>query len=41
MAEDKKTNLEESRAKDKKTRKQDFAVCFLGFALVMLAKIVA
>lgn len=28
-------------AKDKKTRRQDYAVIMLGFALVLLAKIVA
>jgi hypothetical protein len=41
MAEAKTTDYEESRAKDRKVRRQDYAVCILGLALVILAKIVA
>lgn len=41
MAENKAMSLEESRAKDKKARKQDLIICCLGCALALLAKIVA
>lgn len=38
---DVKTKEDDSRAKDRQVRRQDYAVCVLGIALVILAKFVA
>ncbi|MEG6615035.1 hypothetical protein V6C27_01160 [Peptococcaceae bacterium 1198_IL3148] len=41
MADAKTMSLEESRKEDKKHRRQDLIICGLGFALAILAKIIA
>lgn len=41
MAECNATSLEEARESDKKQRRQDWIICGLGFALAILAKLIA
>jgi hypothetical protein len=41
MAEAKTMSMEDARKEDKKHRRTDWIICCLGFALAMLAKVVA